>query len=53
MEKYIVLELESVGSLAVEVNKKIAEGYTPIGGVAIQQVGHHWYYMQALFLGHA
>lgn len=33
MSKYIIVEAKFVNSLQSEVNKKMAEGYFPVGGV--------------------
>jgi hypothetical protein len=46
-ETYIIVEQESAALLAQEVQKKIREGYFPIGGVAIVFTGT---FLQAMVL---
>ena len=37
LDKYIVVEEDSIGSLEIEVNDYISKGYEPIGGIAIYE----------------
>lgn len=44
---YIVIPADTTGALMVEVNKAIAEGYTPIGGLCVGQDGKFYQAMTA------
>jgi len=51
MEKqYIILNSQTTMDLSREVNKRITDGYTPIGGLSVTfiQQEQKWFFAQAL-----
>lgn len=46
---YIVVSATTAAELEVRVAHRVAEGYVPMGGVALLQWGHGLEYMQAVY----
>ena len=48
MTDYIVVKERNLPNFTAEVNEKIKQGYTTVGGVSKTTEGVHYYYMQAM-----